>query len=206
MIVASWILTVISYITGVGLILVGTVFTNDVFFIILGAIAFLLFGFIGHILVSKKKSQESIGKGGMAVYILSFPQFILPFAIFFVLLLVLKLLDWVIFIFTDHHYVAQFVDYMMSILLGKPRASVSSATSDGDAEEYREVLDDYGNHLQLRFLGRSTDYDSYSPYAHQDYLRYRDNLGKYWRSYDGKHVIEEKKVEQAATNNRMGIN
>ena len=67
------------------------------------------------------------------------------------------------------------------------------------------MIDDYGNHLQLRFVGRSTDYDGYSPYAHQDYLRYRDDLGNYWRSYDGEHVIEEKKVEQASTNNRIGI-
>ena len=193
MIVASWILTVISYIAGAGLIVVGAIFA-DIFFIILGAIAFLLFGFIGHILVSKKKSNEgSIGKGGMAVYILSFPQFILPFVILFVLLMLLKFLDWVVYIFTDHHYVARFVDYMLSLLLGKPRAFADSDDSDA-GEEYLEVIDDWGNHLKLDFIEQKQDYDPDSPYYLKYYKRYRDNLSNYWRSYDGEHVIEEKKI------------
>lgn len=199
--IASWILTILSYVAGVTLLLVQIFAHVDGLFFD-GLLAVLAVGFIGHILLCvMRRRGEKIGKDGLAVYILSFPQFIVIAIILLIFLLIFKLADFICYMIDGNHPLGSLCDNGFGLLLGKPRAS--STNDDG---EYLEVIDDYGNHLQLNFVGRSTDYDSDSPYAHQDYLRYRDDFGNYWRSYDGENVIEEKKVEKAAADKKAGIN
>ena len=70
--IASWILTALAYATAVLFVVVG-VLGKDLFWYFFAAFTFILFGFIGHILISKAKSRgDDIGKDGMAVYIISF--------------------------------------------------------------------------------------------------------------------------------------
>ncbi len=136
--IASWILTVLSYVLAAVMIVVG-VFSKDLFFYIFGAILFIAFGLVGHILISKVKSKRGdFGKDGLAVYILSFPQFILPFVIIFVVLMILKIADFFIYLFTDKHYVANAVNTALNALLGRPQASDYAdydESDDGDANE-----------------------------------------------------------------------
>lgn len=201
--IASWILTILSYVAGVTLLLVQIfLHVDDLFFN--GLLPVLLVGFIGHILMCvMKRRGKNLGKDGLAVYILSFPQFIVIAIILFIFLLLFKLADLICYLIEGKHPFGSLCDNGFGLLLGKPRAS---ASSDGDGEEYLEVLDDYGNHLKLEFIEMTEDHDPDSPYAYKYYKRYRDDLGNYWRSYDGEHVIDEKKVEQAALDKKIGIN
>ncbi len=203
--IASWILTILSYVAGVTLLLV-QIFAHvaDLFFN--GLLPVLLVGFVGHILLCvMKRRGEKLGKDGLAVYILSFPQFIVIAIILLIFLLLFKLADFICYMIEGKHPFGTFCDNGFGLLLGKPRAGTYS-DDDDEGKEYLEVIDDYGNHLKLEFVEMTEDYDPDSPYAYQYYKRYRDNLGNYWRNYEDNKVIEEKKVERAATNKKIGVN
>ena len=83
----------------------------------------------------------------------------------------------------------------------KSSASASSSTSKGKEEPYFIVRDSYCMERILRFTdfqGRQprTDWNEKSPFYRKDYLYLIDDIGNYWRSYDGcKTFIEEKDGE-----------
>ena len=128
--IASWILTALSYVLAIPFIVVG-VLSKDIFYHIFAAILFVALGFTAHVLINKAKSRgDDIGKDGLAVYIISFPQFIIPFAAIFIILMIVKLADFFIYMLTDKHYVLNGVNFVLDVLLGRSHSDIGSADED----------------------------------------------------------------------------
>ncbi len=130
--IASWILTILSYVAGVTLLLVQIFFHVDDLFVN-GLLPVLLVGFTGHILMCvMRRRGKDIGKDGLAVYILSFPPFIVIALILFIFLLIFKLADLICYLFSGEHPLGWLCDNGFRLLLGIPRASTDSDDSDLD--------------------------------------------------------------------------
>lgn len=74
--------------------------------------------------------------------------------------------------------------------LKKRGVDVSSQSKEEEKEIEVFVVMDGTNKRQLIYdpsWGKrtQTDYNKKSPYCGQEYVRYLDDLGDYWRSYDG---------------------
>ena len=193
--IASWIFTVLSFLGAGVLVLLGVLFaTGDdrATAIVLAVVCFLVLGFIGHILINKYRCGS--GQGGLAVYILSFPAYIIPFIALFLLLMLIKLIDAIIYAFTQRHYMYEFINYTMGLLLGKPRNKSASGggTSAGAGKDAYVVIDG-GYERTLTFTESKQDHDS-----GQMYNRFRDDTGAYWRSYDNNNTFVKETYEQTS--------
>ena len=186
--IASWIFTILSFLAAGVFVVMGVLHvTNDTLtdMIIIGAIAFVILGSIGHIIISKYRSGG--GQGGLAVYIISFPAYLIPFIIIFVLIALLIVIDWIVYAFTQEHHVARFVGYLKATFIGSPR---SSRSSGGSSSAY--VVIDNGFERTLTFTENKLDHDS-----GRHYNRFRDETGKYWRSYDKNETFVKESLEQS---------
>lgn len=178
--IASWILTGIAYALLIAMIiLIAVVGIDETVWvaIVFTAIVYCVPGYIGHVLISKhRRKTGSFDKSGLAVYILSFPPFIIPFVLLAVLALIVWALDAIIYLFTDHHYMFQFVAWVWSQL------TVSSfrKPSEEPQEETLSILDDTNNTRILTFWGHKTNTAAHEPYTYA----YRDDLGNFWLTTD----------------------
>jgi len=183
--VAGWILNVISLIA----LLVGIVFTvvwacvtKEVLckiggvdfaymdFAIVCYIAFVAFGFAAHMLAGK--TMEHYDTGCKFVYYSSFPAYILPFAVIFIVKQIIKL-----------------VKILLNALSG-------NSSSSQEVENVYIVTDEQGFDRKLRFYEYKEDTYSKSPFYTMHYNRFRDDLGNFWRSYDNEETFIKETREQ----------
>lgn len=146
------------------------------------AVAFCLTGFIGHILIDKyKRDNGYLGKDGLAVYILSFVPFIIPYIVLFVLSLIVWLADQIVYLFTNRHYVLQFVVWVWSLTFG------TGSSSSKPKKEEQAVFSVIENGLTrtLTFWGyaSTTKYQNLQFTGHVP--AYRDDIGNFWITTDG---------------------
>ena len=181
--IASWIFTVLSFLTAGAFVLMGVLHVTDdplSSMIIVAVIGFCVFGFIGHILINKYRCNG--GQGGLAVYILSFPAYIIPFVVLFIIILLIKLIDAIIRAFTKKSYLGGFTDKSTNLLLGKSKNAGAYVVIDGGFERVLTLVGRYQSPLPE---------DNY-----QWYNRFRDDTGVYWRSYDENETFVKETVEQ----------
>ncbi len=191
--IASWIFTAIAYAlliaTVIALLVTGSTESmsgGETEFILIAtaftAVAFCLPGFIGHLLIDKyKKKYRYLGKYGLAVYILSFVPFIIPYIVLLVLALIVWVADLFIYLCTDRHYVLQFVVWVWSLVFD------TGSSSSKPKEEEQAVFKVVENGLTrtLTFWGyasttrnQNLQFTGYVP-------AYRDDVGNFWITTDG---------------------
>ena len=192
--IASWIFTAIAYALLIVMIILIAVVGNTLGFWATGvendvwvayvftAVAFCLPGFIGHLLIDKyKKKYRYLGKDGLAVYILSFVPFIIPYIVLLVLALIVWVADLFIYLCTDRHYVLQFVVWVWSLVFD------TGSSSSKPKEEEQAVFKVVENGLTrtLTFWGyasttrnQNLQFTGYVP-------AYRDDVGNFWITTDG---------------------
>lgn len=191
--IASWIFTAIAYVILIGMIIFIAVVGNTPGFWATGvdndvwvayaftAVAFCLPGFIGHLLIDKyKRKYGHLGKDGLAVYILSFVPFIVPYIVLFVLAVIVWLLDQIVYLFTDHHYVLRFAVWVWSLVFDTGKSS--SATNQ---EQAVYTVIENGLNRTLTFWGYATTIRSQNLRLTGPTPAYRDDVGNFWITTDG---------------------
>lgn len=78
------------------------------------------------------------------------------------------------------------VSGIYKVLGGQKNESRSNSENEKTSENVPEYyVFDEGSRRELTFIERKTDYDSDPPYYGEYYNRFKDELGRIWRSYDG---------------------
>ncbi len=177
--VASWILNVISLIA----LIVGVVFTvvwacvtkavlckigevdfAYIDFAIVCYIAFVALGFAAHMLAGK--AIKNYDTGCKFVYYSSFPAYVLPFAVIFIVKQIIKL-----------------VKKLLNVSSG-------NSSSSQEVENVYIVFDEHGIERHLTLIEQyKKDYAIHGKVYHEiigkdTYNRFIDDIGNYWRSYD----------------------
>lgn len=178
--IASWIFTVLSFLSFPIFIVLGYFENNFVYGIIFSIIGFLLLSYIAHILAGK-----CFDDGGKIPFYITYPGFILPMVVMYVIFGVLSFLDWVVYAFTRRYYIAEFLGWMRSTLLFTN--PIKKQTEKTKKEEIVYLVDD----RKLKYEWRYTDFET-----KLDYNRFRDDLGNYWRSYDDNKTFIQEHGEQ----------
>lgn len=154
---------------------------------------FVVFGIISHVLMKKDLNKNDIKptKGEKFLYIISFLPYAVPFILLFILWLLLKFIDTMIFLFTGgDHKLSDILNFMAEAAGFKKK---TPKTAEGGAEVISVMAD--GWERKLTFAESSQDHCSDSPYFLKYYNRFRDDLGNYWRSYDDNDTfIPEKNI------------
>ncbi|MDE5655060.1 MAG: hypothetical protein K2I46_05575 [Clostridia bacterium] len=197
--VVAWILFVLSILVIPVFAIIGAlgVFEDTMLeLILIGVAGFFVFGFISHMLVTY--SEGSRTKDGWALFILTYPAFIIPVGIIYLILLILSVIDGIIYIATGKRYISTALKWF--------RSTISNQRTEYDVEQEKKkeeeknkvkvyvVMDGY-NKRKLKYvahIGPTMDYNDKSPYNGKYYGTYIDDLGYYWRSYDdGKTFVKE---------------
>ncbi len=200
----SWILTVSAYGCGGAFLAIGlidpgilgqTITLLDC--IILAAVGFVGLGFLAHWFATKAVYGNR-NAGSLAVWIISFLPYILPSVALFLLVQILRIIDYIVYLITDKHTVAQFVNTVTDAFFSKQFAVFAGAGTLNDSEpvvteEYYEVNTTFGKR-KLKYFDNREDNDTDSPYYMKRYNLFRDEIGNFWRSYDGNVTFIEEKL------------
>lgn len=189
--VASWITGILAYLA-IPVMLMFWKFSDDGMgvtglfeYLIVGAVFWLILGFISHILIAKYRNTY----GGQTFwYVSTFVPYIIPFIIFYAIILILTFIDWFIYVIFDKHYVLNFIKSIKEMLFGTKRPTAKDISS-GDAC----VIIDNGFERVLVFIETKQDHDNGKMYN-----RFRDDTDKYWRSYDGNQTFIKETLEQTS--------
>lgn len=190
--IASWIFTVLAYVILIGMIIMILVVGNGSWAsgvdngvwvaVVFTAVFFCVPGFIGHLLIDKyKRANPDIGKDGLAVYILSFVPFIIPYIALLVLSLIVWLIDAVVYLFTSRHYVLQFVTWVWSLTFGTGKHRLATE----ETEETVYTVYENGLNRQLTFWGYANTTKSQNLQLTGPTPAYRDDVGNFWITTDG---------------------
>lgn len=191
--VASWIFTVLSFLVLIVLIVFAVTFDGDTLVeMILGeSVLFCVFGYVGHILAVK---YRRVNGGGCTVpYILTFPAYLIPFIVFGVVWLVLYLLNWVLYLVTGRYIIGEFLNWILRDCMGIGGGRSYSQANNGGVEVYVVYDNGYERELTLRETYKQ-DYEN--PSLHYD--RFIDDVGHYWRSYDGRKTFRKETIEETS--------
>ena len=160
------------------------------YYFVAGGLWYVLLGLIAHILVNKYRAKN--GGGLLAVYILTFPAYLVPFILLFALFLILKFIDIMIGLFTGgEHSLASITSFVYDAAFGSYK---KTKPSSGDT--YVVIENGYERHLQC--LEQKSDSDPNSPFYTKNYNRFRDDTGCYWRSYDNNVNFIKETVQQVS--------
>ncbi|MDE6474733.1 MAG: hypothetical protein K2L70_06505 [Clostridia bacterium] len=196
--VVSWILFVLSILVIPVFAIIGALgITEDSMtdLIIIGVVFFFILGFLSHIAIGF--SHGEYDTAAKAVFYASFPAFIIPFIAVFLILMFIKFLDWVVYLFTDKHYVLSAVNFILEHALGIKMNKGGSSSSGKSNNEEVVIVQDSVREAKLKFVEKSQDYDPDSATYRQYFDRYRDELGYYWRTYDnGVNFVKEDDLDK----------
>ena len=204
MLALSWIITVLAYGCGgaflaIGLIDPGILGQTITLFdcIILAVVGFVGLGFVAHLCATKAIYNNRNG-GSLAVWIISFLPYILPSVALFLLVQILRVIDYFVYVISDKHIVAQFVNTVTDALFSKQFAVFAGAGTLNDSEPvvtetYYEVDTSFGKR-KLKYFDNREDNDTDSPYYMKRYNLFRDDIGHFGRSYDGNVTFIEEKL------------
>ena len=197
--IVGWILFVLSIVILPLLAITGVtgIFEDPLWLLItIGVIAFLVLGFISHIIIAKVGSREE--KDSFALYILTAPAFYILYIILHIAFFWLAFIDWLFYIGCGKHYISDAIKWFKSIIT--PYKTDYDEEQERKREEEKNKVEVFvvmdGNYKrELKYLpqrGSTMDYNSESPYNGMRYKMYIDDIGNYWRSYDdGKTFIKE---------------
>ena len=198
--VVSWILFILSILAIPALVIIAaTGITDDTItdMVVIGAIFFFILGFLSHVFISKSRGDFNVS--AKIVYYASFPAFIIPFAVVFVVLMLLKAIDFLIYLLTDKHYILPAVNYVLKVTFGGGKNRASRNGYDGESSSGAIVtyaVIENGTERELTFLEQKQDIDADSPFYMNYYNRFIDDAGNYWRSYDDNENFVKETVEQ----------
>ncbi len=197
--VVSWILFVLSILAIPVFAIIGALgITEDSLtdLVIIGVVFFFILGFLSHIAIGF--SCGEFDTAAKIVFYASYPAFIIPFIVVFLILMLIKLIDGLVYFFTDKHYVLSAVNYILehALGIGKSRGRTSGSSKSNEKEKI-VIVQDSVREAQLKFVEKSQDYDPDSATYRQYFDRYRDELGYYWRTYDnGVKFIKEDDLDK----------
>ena len=180
--VVSWILFVLSILVIPVFTIIGALgITEDTLtdMVIIGVVLFFILGFLSHMAIGLSNGEFDTAK--KIVFYASFPAFIIPFIVLFIILMLIKLIDAIIYFFTDKHYVLSGVNFILEHALGIGKSKGGSSGSRKSQKEEIIIVQDSAREAKLKFIEKNQDYDPDSVTYRQYYDRYRDDLGYYLR-------------------------
>lgn len=198
MFIAGLILTVLAYLGGGAVIVVGVIDPYVLYSsgsvaecIVTGVIIFVALGFVGHIFATKAVIANRKG-GTLAVFWISLLPYVIPTIVIMLLVAILRIFDQIMYIITDKHIVAQVVNTITESLFGRQLKVFSGAgtlSDDNTASDTVYSVYNNGFNRLLTPVGTKQDHDPDSIYYMKHYTYFRDDLGNYWRSYDGNNTF-----------------
>lgn len=191
--IASWILTVLSFLAiPLVFLLCFILKTDDTILekLIIGGALFIALGFIAHVLINKYRMQNG---GGTFLYVVTFPAYAVPFVVFFIVWGILSVINWLCYVFTDKYLISDFLNWMKRDVLGIGCGRGSS--SKQTAGEAYTVIEN-GFERTLAFCEVKQDAYPDSPFYTKYYNRFRDETGNFWRSYDDNETFIKETPEQ----------
>ncbi|MDE6356686.1 MAG: hypothetical protein K2L67_05525 [Clostridia bacterium] len=190
--IASWIFTVLSFLAIPAVFLLCFILKTDdtvVEKLIIGGAAFIILGFIAHVLINKHRLNHG---GGMFLYIVTFPAFAIPFIVLFIVWGILSLINWLCYVFTDKYLISDFLNWIKRDVLG---IGGGRGSSKQKSEEVYAVIEN-GFERLLSFYETKQDTYADSPFYMEYYNRFRDDTGNFWRSYDNNETFVKETLEQ----------
>lgn len=155
---------------------------------------FVFTGYVTHINVSRYREEIL---GGTFLYIITFPQYVLPFVALGVVWLVFWFIDMVLWGLTNRHLLKEYLNWFKREILGIGK---SNKKSGGQSDTF---VINYGGGKRHLELWQQHAHTASAPYDYFD--RYRDEYGKFWRTYDcGKTFREETQQEVDSPNEHIG--
>lgn len=102
----------------------------------------------------------------------------------------ISIIVWLVRSSSDYSYSSSSSTYSSSSSGGYEDYG-GSGSSTYSQQSYDYTVGEGSSKRYLKIFSHNTDVDSSSPYFGKTYTRYRDDLGNFWRSYDGKNIIRE---------------
>lgn len=200
--VVSWILFVLSILLLPILAITGVsgVFEDPLWQLItIGVVAFLVLGFISHIIIARVGRREE--KASFALYILTAPAYYILYIVLRIVFFWLVIIDWICYIGWGKRYISEALKTVIDIITPyKTQHEIEEEKRQDEEKNKIEVFtirDKKGYERELTYTSyqgkkKKRDYNEKSPHYMQDYLYFVDDLGYNWRSYDdGKTFIKE---------------
>ena len=126
----------------------------------------------------------------MFPYIVTFPAYIVPFILIGAIWLLLSLINFMCYAFTDRYLLSEFLDWLIRECLG---IGGGRSNKNGGTNETVYVVYDGGFERRLKlYEAYKQDYDD--PSLHYD--RFIDDLGNYWRSYDKGETFRKETLKE----------
>ncbi|MDE7191897.1 MAG: hypothetical protein K2O35_05480 [Clostridia bacterium] len=199
--VVSWILFVLSIILLPILAITGVtgVFEDPLWvFITIGVAAFLILGFISHIIIARVGERKE--KASFALYILTAPAYYIFYIVLRIVFFWLDFIDLMFYIGCGKRYISEALKTIIDIIT--PYKTQHEIEEEKMQEEEKNKIEVFtinykGYKRELTYTTwqgkrQKTDYNDKSPYYFKEYKLLIDDLGNYWRSYDGgKSFIRE---------------
>ncbi len=185
--VGSWVLTILAYIgiaLGVIFLLVGEnipgVGADKIEAGSICGVAGFIAGFFGHTLASNYRAENG---GALGIYLISFLPFIIPLIALFIIWLILKFIDLMLWIATGKHYLDSIIAWLYQEITGKKIINNTDACEGKNIQTY--TVYDHGLERTLYMY----DEYKYDPNLNVHFNRFRDDCGDFWRSYDNNETF-----------------